>query len=142
MIKINGVKATILNEETEKLNSTPSMNQILDRMENTYLSRNSTQNNTNILSTSTESQNGDNMLFVLLPMLMQKNNVNSFGLDNPLIKELLKKVNNPTIKKILELMPKLSKVSSASKKEEKKEEKKIDSFVRTDETIKTKTDNE
>ena len=143
MIKINGIEANILNEETEKINSTPSINEILDRMENNFVARNSISKNTpaqnvniqNFVAEQNQSENNfedSNLIWTLLPMLIggkQKLDANF------LIQQIIKKSNNPTLSKILQILPKLtsSQKSKDENKKEEKEEVKIDSLVRTDE---------
>ena len=143
MIKINGIEANILNEETEKINSTPSINEILDRMENNFVARNSISKNTpaqnvniqNFVAEQNQSENNfedSNLIWTLLPMLIggkQKLDANF------LIQQIIKKSNNPTLSKILQILPKLtsSQKSKDENKKVEKEEVKIDSLVRTDE---------
>lgn len=159
MIKINGVKASIMNDETEKLNTTPSINQILERMDNNYQARNvninQMSNFQNLNSQNIHNQNvsiqlneqnanfgnlfdGNSIFSVLLPILLTGNKkVNLLGSDSPILKEILKRTNNPMIQKILELLPKLNENKKNETKtdshKEKKQEAKIDSYVRTDE---------
>lgn len=162
MVKINGVKAKLTNEEILKKNSSPTMNQILDKMENNFHDIEARAQNTqsanfsanpfqgiqnenvnDAVNTMNTSQNasgsilGDNnILLTLLPLLSSgKDKVNLFGADSPILKEIIKKTNNPMLQKILELIPALTKPKVSKQNEEKLEEKnqtKIDSYIKTD----------
>lgn len=162
MVKINGVKAN----ETSQMEKVvlPSMNEVLDRMENNFESRkidysksgsnnffgdfdikknnqnlNGDNQKVNTLGSFDMSQNSsDNSSFLLtvLPMLFSKDkNINFKNAQNEIIKNLLKKTNNPLLIKIFELMPKLEKMTNTEKKTttfEEKKEKNIDDFVKAE----------
>ena len=154
MIKINGIKASILNDETERLNSQPSINQVLDKMENNFVARNTNQKTTNLQNVSVQTfaneqnQNGNifdenNLLLTLLPLLLG-NKSNKLDGDF-LINQLLKKSNNPRLQKILDILSKISNIKKTKESDDKKVEKKeikIDSFVRTDDAEDKNTKNE
>ena len=149
MVKINGVKATE-SSQTEK-NVLPSMNEILDRMENNFEARkinysnidssnlfNDTNNNQKVSTFGNfdlgQQTNDLKPLLNILPMLLSKDK--SFkNNQNEIIKMLIKKSNNPMLSKLFELLPKLSKVKNAEaeiKNNETKKEKNIDDFVKAE----------
>ena len=162
MIKINGVKATSVMETQKEI--TPSINQILDKMENNFEARkvdysqnnlnnifDGSQNidnsqNTNQYSQKVNSlgsfnalQNGDNsnLLLSILPMMLSKDKTSAFKKSqNEIMKQMLKKINNPMLAKLFELMPKLAKATSAETQnanvETNKKEKNIDEFVKAE----------
>ena len=146
MIKINGIKASILNDETEKFNSTPSINEILDRMENNFVARNSNQkveklddvNSQNIFQNNSnffDNKNifgENNLMFDLLPLLLTSK---TKKIDSSvLIKHILKKSSNPMLQKIVDILPKIAESQKSKDDENEKKEVKIDSFVRTNDT--------
>ena len=166
MVKINGIEAKNNNEAFEDIK--PSIKEIIERMDNNYharqLSTMNTQYNNSILKQTAASENlndspsfsdndfenntyqnnsndNSNLLLSLIPLLFtkDKNNLPNFKNGAQIIlKEILKKTNNPLLTKILEILPKISNKdtensSSTQKHETKEDNKKIDDFVKTDE---------
>ncbi len=149
MVKINGVKATETSQTEKKV--MPSINEILDRMENNFEARkinysnidssnlfNDTNNNQKVSTLGNfdlgQQTNDLKPLLNILPMLLSKDK--SFkNNQNEIIKMLIKKSNNPMLSKLFELLPKLSKVKNAEaeiKSNETKKEKNIDDFVKAE----------
>ena len=92
--------------------------------------------NSNVTSTANAGDK-DSLIMSILPMLLSKNNdkVSTSSFDsNKLLEILLKDNPDPMIKKLLELMPLLTKKSSPAQTEsnKKSENTKISSFVKTD----------
>lgn len=151
MVKINGVKATETSEIEKDVS--PSINEILDRMENNFEARkvnyskvNSNSifdgaNNSQKVSTLNNfsvSQNEDdsNIFLNILPMLLSKDkSINLKKNQNEIIKMLIKKTNNQMLLKLFELMPKLSKAKNTETENEKNKTEKvqnIDDFVKAE----------
>ena len=146
MIKINGVTAKPTDESISEVK--PSINEVLERMNNNYEARQvhiqKSEQTANYENTFTE-QNGSNsnslfgndLLLSLLPMLISNKKANILSSDSPIFKELLKKINNPMLQKIFEMLPNMFKKeakaqSNSSETENKATKKDIDSFVKTD----------
>lgn len=130
MVKINGVN--IANTQEQKREHTPTINQILDMMENNYQSINNKQNNgrdfggqtqgtsnqsylQNYVATpqSTEKagvEDKSNLLMSILPAMLSQNKASN-GLSKQkdmLVKELLKNTQNPMLGKLFQLLPQLT----------------------------------
>lgn len=135
MVKINGIEAEPVLDKQNMKNLTPSINEVLERMDNNFKQKTAVNNvsTMNAYSNEQNSNNGldGNLLMSILP-LMISNKSKGKGFDNPIFKEIIKKTNNPMLQKFFEILPKL-KVATAVKEESKKEEVKIDSYVKTDE---------
>lgn len=148
MTLINGVKIESNNASSQNSQRQPTMNEVLNRMQNNYdniNSRNISTENTNDSSTNnnevtnilgTAGGGKDSLIKSLLPMLMSANKTNeSPAIDsNKLIDMIVKNTNNPNISKLLELMPLISKnkTKTQSKEDSTTEKPKINSFVKTD----------
>lgn len=145
MAIVNGKKIEV--QDTNNQSKQPSINEILDRMQNNYDTINvSSSNFSNTNKKQTENSNvtstanagdKDSLIMSILPMLLSKNNdkVSTSSFDsNKLLEILLKDNPDPMIKKLLELMPLLTKKSSPAQTEsnKKSENTKISSFVKTD----------
>lgn len=158
MVKINGIKATETSSIEKEIS--PSINEILDRMENNFEARKvdysksgttgifdgfdnpnnvNTYNKVNTLWSNGTTQTGNdssNLLLNILPMLLSKDKNSYFkNSQNEIIKQLLKKTNNPMLLKLFELMPKLAKeknTETENTKAETKKEKNIDDFVKAE----------
>ena len=162
MIKINGTPANALQQKKQE-NLTPTLNQILDRMENNYNYVNSASaqsannsepqqasktalqksfdyaNNSAIPNNESVSAQGfddkSNVLLSILPSLLDKSSGEKE--KNILIGELLKNSKNPTLAKLIEVLPKLTSINKAKASIQQqilptREQPKIDSFVKTD----------
>jgi hypothetical protein len=156
MVIINGVKTETVSdyELSQKAQKKPSINEILDKMQNNYDSINGAQN----VSTSAQSlgenntaqdvsamggifgasDDKNNLLMSLLPLIISGKGKNSASFiqsqQQQLVKQLIKSANNPLLEKFFELLPKFKQNAKTSETvETKKEEPKIDSFVKTDE---------
>ena len=162
MIKINGTPANALQQQKqEKL--APTLSQILDRMESNYnyinyantqslnLSEKQEGNKKNVqndldFAYNKTSPNGDtvsaqnfddknSVLLSILPSLLNKSSGEKE--KNILIGELLKNSKNPTLAKLMEVLPKLTNINKAKTSVQQQalpvhQQPKIDSFIKTD----------
>ena len=146
MVTINGVKVSNDNQRQEnQIQKTPSINEILDKMQNNYNNLNypDTQKISVLSNTETEANtnnnnlnNDNNLLLSILPLLLNKSGNQADILkseQNKIFQSMIKSLNNPLLEKIFELLPKLNKKTSVKKVEveSKKNESSIDSFVKT-----------
>ena len=142
MVKINGVKAT---STTEVKNVSPSINEVLDRMDNNFQARQidydkkvDNENKVDAFGFASNTDENSNLLLSILPLLLSKDK-KSFSLknsQNEIIKLFLKKSNNPMLLKIFELLPKISNLNKTEihtqNTESAQNNKSIDDFVKTD----------
>lgn len=162
MIKINGTPANALQQKKQE-NLAPTLSQILDRMENNYNYINfantqslnlgekqegikkNVQNNFDFADNKTtpnsdtvSTQNFDDKNSILLSVLPSLLNKSSGEKEkNILIGELLKNSKNPTLAKLMDVLPKLTSVNKAKASVQQQvlpahQQPKIDSFIKTD----------